>query len=141
MAEKGGSHLENIIAHDKFFLLATMNPGGDYGKKELSLALRNRFTEIWVPSVNDVDDLKSIALKRQVCLNKYLTIFMGFLTLIFLQNIKPRTFLDYQYHTKFLGGILISIFYDIFICYSCRSSQNYWIMTNENAPIFFSFSM
>jgi midasin len=25
-----------------------MNPGGDYGKKELSPALRNRFTEIWV---------------------------------------------------------------------------------------------
>ncbi|XP_073015322.1 midasin-like isoform X1 [Primulina eburnea] len=64
LAEKGGSNLENIIAHDKFFLLATMNPGGDYGKKELSLALRNRFTEIWVPSVSDVEELKSIALKR-----------------------------------------------------------------------------
>lgn len=25
-----------------------MNPGGDFGKKELSPALRNRFTEIWV---------------------------------------------------------------------------------------------
>lgn len=25
-----------------------MNPGGDYGKKDLSPALRNRFTEIWV---------------------------------------------------------------------------------------------
>ncbi|XP_073036075.1 midasin-like isoform X3 [Primulina eburnea] len=64
LAEKGGSDLENIIAHDNFFLLATMNPGGDYGKKELSPALRNRFTEIWVPSVSDVEELKSIALKR-----------------------------------------------------------------------------
>ncbi|KZV19144.1 midasin [Dorcoceras hygrometricum] len=63
LAEKGGSHLENIIAHDKFLLLATMNPGGDYGKKELSPALRNRFTEIWVPSVGNVEELKSIALK------------------------------------------------------------------------------
>lgn len=26
-----------------------MNPGGDFGKKELSPALRNRFTEIWCP--------------------------------------------------------------------------------------------
>lgn len=25
-----------------------MNPGGDFGKRELSPALRNRFTEIWV---------------------------------------------------------------------------------------------
>jgi len=41
-----------------------MNPGGDYGKKELSPALRNRFTEIWVPAVNDLDDLQGIALKR-----------------------------------------------------------------------------
>ena len=28
-----------------------MNPGGDFGKKELSPALRNRFTEVWVPAV------------------------------------------------------------------------------------------
>ncbi|KAH6793247.1 hypothetical protein C2S52_003724 [Perilla frutescens var. hirtella] len=64
LAEKGGSDLENITAHPDFFILATMNPGGDYGKKELSPALRNRFTEIWVPSVNDIDELKSIALER-----------------------------------------------------------------------------
>lgn len=30
-----------------------MNPSGDFGKKELSPALRNRFTEIWVDSVFD----------------------------------------------------------------------------------------
>ncbi|KAL3632042.1 hypothetical protein CASFOL_025026 [Castilleja foliolosa] len=64
LAEKGGSQLENVSAHPNFFLLATMNPGGDYGKKELSPALRNRFTEIWVPSVGDMDELKSIALER-----------------------------------------------------------------------------
>jgi len=28
-----------------------MNPGGDFGKRELSAALRNRFTEIWVESL------------------------------------------------------------------------------------------
>ncbi|KAK8465039.1 hypothetical protein PHAVU_010G134100 [Phaseolus vulgaris] len=64
LAEKGGSDLEKVTAHSNFFVLATMNPGGDYGKKELSPALRNRFTEIWVPAVNDLDDLQGIALKR-----------------------------------------------------------------------------
>ncbi|XP_062201313.1 midasin-like isoform X2 [Phragmites australis] len=64
LAEKGGSVLEKIVAHPNFFILATMNPGGDYGKKELSPALRNRFTELWVPAVTDVDELKSITLGR-----------------------------------------------------------------------------
>lgn len=59
------------MAHENFFLLATMNPGGDYGKKELSPALRNRFTEIWVPSVTDMDELKSIANERQAYLYNY----------------------------------------------------------------------
>ncbi|KAG6889702.1 hypothetical protein C0992_004422 [Termitomyces sp. T32_za158] len=63
LAEKGG---EDELAHpalkaDKDFkLVATMNPGGDYGKKELSPALRNRFTEIWVPRVEDRHDLELI---------------------------------------------------------------------------------
>lgn len=39
-----------ITASDGFQFLATMNPGGDYGKRELSPALRNRFTEIWAPA-------------------------------------------------------------------------------------------
>lgn len=66
MAEKGGLSLEKITAHPNFLLLATMNPGGDYGKKELSPALRNRFTEIWVPSVTNLDELRRIALQRYV---------------------------------------------------------------------------
>ncbi|KAJ4957407.1 hypothetical protein NE237_024518 [Protea cynaroides] len=66
LAEKGGSVLEEITADPNFFLLATMNPGGDYGKKELSPALRNRFTEIWVPSVSDANELRSIAVQRFV---------------------------------------------------------------------------
>lgn len=64
LAEKGSHDLEKIIAHKSFFLLATMNPGGDFGKKELSPALRNRFTEIWVPPVDDIAELRSIASKR-----------------------------------------------------------------------------
>ncbi|XP_024011307.1 midasin [Eutrema salsugineum] len=62
LAEKGGPVLEEVVAHEKFFVLATMNPGGDYGKKELSPALRNRFTEIWVPPITGTEELRSIAL-------------------------------------------------------------------------------
>ncbi|KAJ9190362.1 hypothetical protein P3X46_001577 [Hevea brasiliensis] len=64
LAEKGGSLMEEITAHENFLVLATMNPGGDYGKKELSPALRNRFTEIWVSPVSDLDELRHIASKR-----------------------------------------------------------------------------
>jgi midasin (ATPase involved in ribosome maturation) len=40
---------EIVVAVPEFQVFATMNPGGDFGKKELSPALRNRFTEIWIP--------------------------------------------------------------------------------------------
>jgi len=63
LAEKGGEENgENneIIAHDGFRVLATMNPGGDYGKRELSPALRNRFTEVWIPNISQTNDLKAI---------------------------------------------------------------------------------
>src|SRR5690606_15283181 len=56
LTEKGGAQVEQLRAHPEFRFLATMNPGGDYGKKELSPALRNRFTEIWVPSVEPLDE-------------------------------------------------------------------------------------
>ncbi len=38
LAEKGGNQTEHIIAHPNFRIIATMNPGGDLGKKELSPA-------------------------------------------------------------------------------------------------------
>merc|ERR1711871_160155 len=44
-----------------------MNPGGDYGKKELSPALRNRFTEVWVTALEGSEDLKQIILNRMGC--------------------------------------------------------------------------
>ncbi|KAK0546374.1 AAA ATPase midasin [Tilletia horrida] len=49
-----------LVASEGFQIAATMNPGGDYGKKELSPALRNRFTEIWVPHVDEREDLLRI---------------------------------------------------------------------------------
>ncbi|KAL4485768.1 hypothetical protein ABPG72_012308 [Tetrahymena utriculariae] len=42
------SKSKQIAAAQGFIIIATMNPGGDFGKRELSPALRNRFTEIWV---------------------------------------------------------------------------------------------
>ncbi|CAM4775034.1 unnamed protein product [Rotaria magnacalcarata] len=64
LAEKGYSnddqHIDIIKAHENFRLIATMNPGGDFGKKELSPALRNRFTEIWCTPSESIHDLYSI---------------------------------------------------------------------------------
>jgi midasin len=45
-----------ILAHESFRIFATMNPGGDFGKRELSPALRSRFTEIWVPAITERRD-------------------------------------------------------------------------------------
>jgi len=63
LAERGGESADivSITGADGFQIVATMNPGGDYGKKELSPAMRNRFTEIWVPSIDQRQDLETIA--------------------------------------------------------------------------------
>ncbi|XP_067207005.1 midasin [Linepithema humile] len=65
LAEKGidSSHDDEntvIVADEKFVFIGTMNPGGDYGKKELSPALRNRFTEIWCEGCMTKNDLHDI---------------------------------------------------------------------------------
>jgi midasin len=64
LVEKSGTSVAEIKAHECFHFFATMNPGGDYGKKELSPALRNRFTEIWVPQVSNIEDLRLIIEKN-----------------------------------------------------------------------------
>jgi midasin len=43
-----------------------MNPGGDFGKRELSPALRNRFTEIWVEAITGKQYLSSNESKNDV---------------------------------------------------------------------------
>jgi midasin (ATPase involved in ribosome maturation) len=68
LAEKGmvdGDDSVCVQAMDSFQLFATMNPGGDFGKRELSPALRSRFTEIWVPPVSDLSDIE-IVLERML---------------------------------------------------------------------------
>ncbi|KAK2783613.1 hypothetical protein FQN52_009540 [Onygenales sp. PD_12] len=59
LAEKGPID-SLVVAKDGFQFLATMNPGGDYGKRELSAALRNRLTEIWVPQLSEAEDILPI---------------------------------------------------------------------------------
>ncbi|KAH8321594.1 hypothetical protein KR074_009789 [Drosophila pseudoananassae] len=67
LAEKGGVAEVDVNpdfvvqAKPGFQFLATMNPGGDFGKKELSPALRNRFTEIWCLPSDNKEDLVEIA--------------------------------------------------------------------------------
>ena len=56
LAEKGGGSSEKIAAHPNFQLLATMNPGGDFGKRELSPAIRSRVTEIWASAAPSRED-------------------------------------------------------------------------------------
>ena len=48
MKEEEGVEIE---AKEGFCIVGTMNPGGDFGKRELTPALRNRFTEIWTESI------------------------------------------------------------------------------------------
>lgn len=62
LAERGGgsADMASVTATNGFQIIATMNPGGDYGKRELSPAMRNRFTEIWVTSVDQHKDLETI---------------------------------------------------------------------------------
>jgi midasin len=50
VAGNASSNSSLLVAHPNFRIFSTMNPGGDFGKKELSAALRNRFTEIWCPT-------------------------------------------------------------------------------------------
>ena len=50
LSEKSSAEAIKVVADAGFAIVATMNPSGDFGKKELSPALRNRMTEIWVES-------------------------------------------------------------------------------------------
>ena len=43
--------VEIIYPNSEFMVIACMNPSGDHGKKELSPALRSRFSEIFIGSV------------------------------------------------------------------------------------------
>ncbi|CEJ53778.1 hypothetical protein PMG11_00119 [Penicillium brasilianum] len=63
LAEKGPVD-SMVVADGGFQFLSTMNPGGDYGKRELSAALRNRMTEIWAPQLSEDEDILPILQMR-----------------------------------------------------------------------------
>lgn len=65
LAEKSSS--ETVTANPLFLILATMNPGGDFGKKELSPALRNRFTEIYVRPTTEKLEVQQIIEQKLNC--------------------------------------------------------------------------
>lgn len=48
--------LEPIPRHPEFRLFACMNPATDVGKRDLPVALRAKFSEIWVPSPDEDRD-------------------------------------------------------------------------------------
>ena len=64
LAEKGDAGGEEIVAALGFQVVATMNPGGDFGKRELSPALANRFTTVWVPPISEAAEVKAIVVAR-----------------------------------------------------------------------------
>ena len=49
-----------VPRHPSFRLVAAMNPATDAGKHELPAALRNRFTEMWVPEPAAREDLAAL---------------------------------------------------------------------------------
>jgi midasin len=51
---------EVVHAHPNFRVFATMNPAQYAGRKELSLAMRNRFTETWVDNISSKDEYNTI---------------------------------------------------------------------------------
>ena len=58
LTEKGD--LEQVQRHKDFRLFAAMNPPTDVGKKELPIALRSRFTEIYCAEMEDPQDLREV---------------------------------------------------------------------------------
>ncbi|GIQ83250.1 midasin, partial [Kipferlia bialata] len=67
IAERPTSGDEDVVsfcANPSFRIIATMNPGGDYGKRELSPALRNRLTEVWCPQIESLADFATVLLHR-----------------------------------------------------------------------------
>ncbi len=65
LAENVAGDAHSLRANDKFRIFSTMNPSGDFGKKELSAALRNRFTEIWCPNLNAANCVEFIIITEK----------------------------------------------------------------------------
>jgi midasin len=92
---------KNYKAHDNFRIFATMNPGNDFGKKELSPALRNRFTEIYFElPYNEIQEICDLMLiTKNIPKNKIVDKFMKSITSLrkfelfceFVEKLKNRS--------------------------------------------------
>ena len=58
LTERGD--VEPVPRHKNFRIFAAMNPPTDVGKKELPIALRSRFTELYAEEVTDHQDLRHV---------------------------------------------------------------------------------
>ncbi|CAM9127401.1 unnamed protein product, partial [Sphacelaria rigidula] len=59
LTERGD--VDPVVRHEDFRLFAAMNPPTDASKKDLPPALRRRFSEVYVPELEDRMDLKRVA--------------------------------------------------------------------------------
>ncbi|XP_008553567.1 midasin [Microplitis demolitor] len=131
LAEKNSDSVDKnkddcgITAHEDFCFIGTMNPGGDYGKKELSPALRNRFTEIWCEGCVSDDDLRDIIeynLQPQVIKNENQDIATAILA--FINYLKSS-----EVGKKFVVSVRDILTWINFIKI-CRDASNYKLTTS-----------
>ncbi len=90
LAEKGPFNT-NIHAKEGFQIFATMNPGGEYGKRELSPALRNRFTEIWVPPLSCLEEIEQVVRAKIHAAARHFTSALVLFAAWFTQRYTQRT--------------------------------------------------
>ena len=61
LTERGD--VQPVPRHPDFRIFAAMNPPTDVGKKELPVALRSRFTELYSEEITDPQDLRHVVEK------------------------------------------------------------------------------
>lgn len=58
LTERGD--VENVSRHPNFRIFACMNPATDFGKRDLPISLRNRFTELYIDELTQKEDLQAL---------------------------------------------------------------------------------
>ena len=97
LAEKAGYKNQIVKAHPEFRIVGTMNPSGDYGKRELSPALRSRFTEIWIPSLVSEEDVVPVLSELLADLSPIVNT-----SLISKSLLDTREMLERRFHTELI---------------------------------------
>lgn len=58
LTERGD--VENVSRHLHFRIFACMNPATDFGKRDLPITLRTRFTELYIDELTQKEDLQAL---------------------------------------------------------------------------------